>query len=376
MKKKQKNIKKILIRIILIVLFLAGAWLTKESLRTSSTADIEGENSIATIETLDIGNIKQQMMFRGVDSSNPVLLILHGGPGMPLIGYSRHVTEKLENHFVVVSWEQRGAGKLYDQDIPLETMNIEQFVVDTIEVIEYLKNRFGVSSVYVCGLSWGAIVGPMTASRRPDLVKAYIGVGQMTNVLESELLGYNMMLEKAEEAGNEEALKELKEIGTPPYKSLEDFMNSRKWLGEFGNKFDATMQGLVVSYLLGASEYTFFESLRVPGAIEFSLNHLFKEVFAVNLFETVPRLDVPVYLLMGKDDTIIFGSVAERYFNSLIAPKGKTLIWFEGGHYFNHQYKTEFQDALIDRVLAETTEIKNPDESNNSKHTKASSRLD
>jgi hypothetical protein len=38
--------------------------------------------SIAVMETVSIGGIPQQVWFRGINTHNPALLILHGGPGV------------------------------------------------------------------------------------------------------------------------------------------------------------------------------------------------------------------------------------------------------------------------------------------------------
>ena len=62
--------------------------------------------------------IDQWMMMRGENSSNPALVVLHGGPGFPETNFFRHYNSALEKSFTVVHWEQRGAGKSFTRDTP------------------------------------------------------------------------------------------------------------------------------------------------------------------------------------------------------------------------------------------------------------------
>ena len=47
------------------------------------------------------------------------------------------------------------------------------------------------------GLSWGSLLGLELAHRRPDLVAAYVGTGQISNMAESQRLSYAYALDKA-----------------------------------------------------------------------------------------------------------------------------------------------------------------------------------
>ena len=77
----------------------------------SYTAAIVSQNGIASLEPVMLGGVEQWILIRGHDVDNPVLIYLHGGPGSPAILYGRFAFSGLEQHFTVVTWDQRGCGR-------------------------------------------------------------------------------------------------------------------------------------------------------------------------------------------------------------------------------------------------------------------------
>ncbi len=99
------------------------------------------EGSISVIEKIALGGEEQYIIIRGADTTKPVMLFLHGGPGNPEIAFMRHFNPGIEDDFIMVYWEQRGAGKSYTKDTPVESMNIARFIADTRELSVYLSKR-------------------------------------------------------------------------------------------------------------------------------------------------------------------------------------------------------------------------------------------
>ncbi len=142
---------------------------------------------IAELATIPIGGHGQAMMIRGRNIENPVLLYLAGGPGGTDLGAMRADTG-LEQHFVVVTWDQRGAGKSYSALDPVETLALGQMVADTIEVTNYLRDRFGQEKIYLHGNSWGTILGVLAVQQHPELFHAHVGTGQMVSPRETDIM--------------------------------------------------------------------------------------------------------------------------------------------------------------------------------------------
>ena len=156
--------------------------------------------SISEKTFVEINGIKQGLFIKSKNGQNPVLLYLHGG--MPEYFLTNKYPAVLEDYFTVVWWEQRGSGISYSEDIPQETIYLEQFISDTIEMTNYLRDRFGKEKIYLMGHSGGTFIGIQTAAREPELYYAYIGMAQMTYQLESEKLAYDYMLQSTTDTGN------------------------------------------------------------------------------------------------------------------------------------------------------------------------------
>lgn len=142
------------------------------------------ENSIATLDSVVLGNIEQSILIRGQNIDNPILLFLHGGPGYPQISFARKFQSKLERDFIIVNWDQRGSGKSYSRHVPQDSMTRDQFIMDTFELIDYLLDRFDQEKIYLAGHSWGSDIGVRVVEQKPLLFYAYIGIGQ---VIHSEM---------------------------------------------------------------------------------------------------------------------------------------------------------------------------------------------
>ena len=132
--------------------------------------------SISERVTVEIGGIPQSMIIQSVDPANPVLLFLHGGPGMTEFFMELDYPTGLERHFTMVWWEQRGAGMSFSSDIPPETMTMDQMISDTIEVADYLRDRFEQERILLLGHSWGSYLGIQVAAAAPDRFLAYAGL--------------------------------------------------------------------------------------------------------------------------------------------------------------------------------------------------------
>jgi proline iminopeptidase len=88
------------------------------------------------------------------DRKNPILLLLHGGPGSPEMPYDWTFQTPWGDFFTVVEWKQRGAGKTYALNDPgriAPTMTVPQMLSDTEQVIEYLGLTYEKEKIFLLG---------------------------------------------------------------------------------------------------------------------------------------------------------------------------------------------------------------------------------
>ena len=293
------------------------------------TPAIAGHESIAELRTVNINGTKQVLLLRGESRRNPILLFLHGGPGSAQISFARQWLKELEKDFVVVNWDQRGAGLSYSSKIPKESMTIEQFIEDTRAVAELLLKQFRQEKLFLVGHSWGSVLGTLTAARYPHLFHAYVGVGQVASMADNEAVSYRFTLETAKQRGVAKAVKDLERMGPPPYRSIRDLGLQRKWLRQFGGAMrQGTMAGLIWHTLLHSTEYTLTDFVKMQVGTMFTLNRMWDELMTVDLPVQVPRLEMPVYYILGRYDQNCPCELAAAYLERLSAPY-KELIWFE-----------------------------------------------
>src|SRR5215475_12123833 len=95
--------------------------------------------SIAEIRYMRLGEFDQWVMIRGESVSNPVLILLHGGPGFPEMRLFRYFNAPVEKRFTLVYWEQRGTNKSFDPQIPKFSMTVEQFMADLDELVDAVR---------------------------------------------------------------------------------------------------------------------------------------------------------------------------------------------------------------------------------------------
>jgi pimeloyl-ACP methyl ester carboxylesterase len=310
------------------VLVLVGVLLAWSPGKPTPFVDENGDplpGSLSEKAFVTINGVQQGMFIKSKDARNPVLLFLHGGPGMPEYFLTQRYPTGLEEHFTVVWWDRRGAGLSYHPDIPLETMTVEQSIQDTLAVTNYLRQRFGKEKIYLMGHSGGSFVGIQAAARAPELYAAYIGVAQMTYQVKSEQLAYTYMLATFRENGNTRLARILEEnpvtltVPLPPaYDAARD--EAMHTLG-IGTTRD--MHSVVTGVFLPSwfhPEYTLGEKIDLWRGKFFSHAILWNEMLATDLTQQMTELKVPVYFLHGRYDYTCSYPLARSYLEQLKAP--------------------------------------------------------
>lgn len=329
--------------------------------RTAERIKIISTSRVESLEKLRLGGVDQWILIRGWNRNDPVLLLMHGGPGFPSMPFA-HVATELEKHFVVVHWDQRGAGKSYSASDPNSSMNMHQFIADTVELTDVLRGRFHQPRIFLGAHSWGSMIGALAVAQAPERFTAYFAISQAANAPDSERMMYRWALDKAAAAGNEKAASELKQLGAPPYERFADYDKMTAWIAHFSDQAHSPVSRWhFVRLALESPFYSWADLVRIPLGYRFSFSELWREAFYdTDLLKQAPRLQVPVFFFLGRHDHTATASaaMAERYFNALDATRGKRLIWFEhSGHWPQLEEPQLFQQELI-RAAAEALTAK------------------
>lgn len=307
---------------------------------------IVSEGGISSVEGVILGGIRQHILIQAVQSGKPVLLVLHGGPALPVPGVAcRGVdwvfnlsTEELRKHFTVVFWDQRGTGKSYSPNIPQTSIHMEQFVSDALELTDWLRRRFGEDKIFLSGASWGSILGLKLAARYPDRFHAYFGIAQIVNWAESDRDAYWWLLQQASKRNNGKAHAELKSMGEPPYlNDLSRWNNLRKWLmllGGFIYKDENVKHpGMAAMFkmLLLSPDYKLSDTMRsFSKGMKLSYSsRMMEDIANYDAFAEVRKLELPVYFFHGRHDQAISGTLLQQFYDELEALEGKHLTWLE-----------------------------------------------
>ena len=316
-------------------------------------------------ETFEVmlGGARQMVNVRGSDRDNPILIFVHGGPGAVEMPFAWAFQRPWEDIFTVVQYDQRGAGRSYMLNDPAAlapTMTPERYRDDAIELIELLKKRYGKRKVVLLGHSWGSIVGLSVAVERPDLLYAYVGVGQGIDFREGEKTGMAWTRAKALAAGNKETVAAIDALA--PYPQGEFTIAKadgwRKYAIPYGSlMYNKPDLNLYFQTPRLSPEYTEADSKAWGKGSEFSVTTLWPRLADVS-FTKVKKMDVPLVFLLGRHDYTVPSPVAARWFGQVEAPS-KKLVWLEhSAHMPMVEEPGHFFAALLRDVLPLTKDKK------------------
>lgn len=325
--------------------------------RTATIAGADGRplaGSVAELTTVELGGHEQSLMIRGVRDDAPVLLWLAGGPGGSDIGAMRLSGQRLEEAFVVVTWDQRGTGRSYGALDPADTLTLEQAVADTLELTGYLRERFGQERIYLAGNSWGTVPGVLAVQQRPEWFHAFVGAGQMVSLRATDELFYEDTLAYAREQGDTVLEEALADLGPPPYDDVLDY-----YAGVFGgeqrwNDYDRLPGSVANSEMPGTlrvPEYDLVAKVRTAAATLDTLGVLYPKVQEVDLRVAAPRLEVPVHLVQGRHEARGRAELVDAWFAQLEAPSKELVVFERSGHRPMFEEPDRFFEVMTEQVL-------------------------
>ncbi len=325
-----------------------------ENICTSPTQSLNEKGFV------EIGGIPQWVTIKGDKCSNPVILLVHGGPGNPMSLFSDAIYGDWEKDYTIVQWDQRGAGMTYGKNRPSEDtpLKFEEIRDDGIELTRYLTQHLGKRKVILLGGSWSSIIAIHMIKTEPELFTAYLGWSQMVSYRDNSPATYNLLLDKARKAGDQDSVTRLEKLGPPPWTDPRGFGTMRR--------VDRKYESLVTDPAPKAwwqpapeyatpqaeADYTAGEDYSYLQFVGYKGDGMFS---TVDLPALGTHFDVPIFMLQGEEDFLTVPDISRRYFDSLSAPQKDFIMMPRTGHDPN-QIMIETQRKVLNEKIRPLTE--------------------
>ena len=300
-----------------------------------------------------IGGIEQWISIRGDDRANPVLLVVHGGPG-EVQWPQAEIYKPWEKAFTVVQWDQRGAGHTFGRyGTKTPDVTLARISMDGVELAEYLCRDLGKKKIIVLGHSWGSIVATRMVQTRPDLFAAYVGTGQVTSWAAMVNTQYDLVLAKARRDGDQTSIRQIEADRPDPANARQYFSFSSKYhVRSLWPASDQAWLQHLRSQLpeLQASNPEQFKYFEEGSA--FQAEHVLPDQLATNLPRTACDIDIAYFVIQGKDDIVTPTQAAVEYFKCIKAPKKELILIANAGHFAFMTASGQFLEALTSKVRA------------------------
>ena len=297
-----------------------------------------------------IGGIEQWVTIHGDDKTKPVILFVHGGPGSTMSHFQNNMYASWEKDFVLVHWDQRGAGRTFGRNAPSEIteeyyvqnpLKLEQMTRDGIEVTKYILSYLDKQKLILVGTSWGSILGMRMILDSPELFDAYVGHSQVVNFSKNINDAYNTVYEMANSAEDNMSLKKLNEMGEPPY---DDARRYGQLIGIIKKYESANSSPAPDSWWEIQSQYNNekdrkarydgddYSFINFVGHADLGIESM---VSSVDFNKDGFIIEIPVYLIQGEQDILTSKEITKPYFDKIRAPKKEYFLVPDAAHGLN-----------------------------------------
>jgi len=330
----------------------------------------ENENfipeSISEKLWIEVENTKLGLIIKSVNSENPVLLLLGGGPEIPEYFLESEYGSNLDKYFTLCYINYRGTALSYDKNLKKENLTSEAYFNDCITVAKYLCKRFNKNKIFLLGHSFGTYIGLNIANRHPELFHAFIGMSIITDQNHSEQLAYQYMYDTYKAQGKINRVKELEKY-KPLFESkkainFEDPLTKQyfekvrdSYMHELGIGTTHNMKSVITgiffpSFLM--KDFSFIEKNNVWKAKIFTTGAPIKtDSFNFNAFETIKELKIPFYVFAGKHDYTTAYALQEKYFDQISAPEKKFYTFENSAHSPLFEENEKALDIILKDIL-------------------------
>jgi len=308
-------------------------------------------NAIKEEAFVRIGGIEQWVSIRGQNLDNPVILVLHGGPGVSNAPFAPAFIP-WEKDFTLVEWDQHGAGRTFGRNGAEGTgpLSIDRLTQDGIELTEHLRSRLKKDRVILFALSFGSVIALKMVHARPDLFAAYVGSGQFVNAADSDALGYQLTLAQARAVANSEAINALEAMGPPPWPDVKTRSAAKGWAARMTKADDPASKMNVPAMLKALPDYSEADLKNLAAGMAFSTEPLVRDAMSFDARALGSRFPIPLFIFQGVDDLNTPTPLVQRWFADLDAPAKAIVIVEHASHGAFYTHSEQLGRFLAERV--------------------------
>lgn len=286
---------------------------------------------------LQVNSCRQRVRLRSCELGLPPLLVVQGGPALPLLHEVRKFERllNLEELALVAYWEQRGCGSASAKDA--KSVSMARQVEDLRTVLRWLHAETQ-QRVVILGISIGATFALQAAEREVESTSAVIAISPDARTAVSDEHSFTFLEEQAR-CGTERLSRKVKKLGPPPYLDLTAFQRRATLLAdlntiEYGRSFGSLLRETFVGML---RTYGVVGATRALRNINLILRNILPEMESLDLIANPPRLSMPVHYIFGEKDALTPASLTRALPNAIAAP-GTVVRVPNGGHmvHFDH----------------------------------------
>lgn len=299
---------------------------------------------------VSLGGEEQYVETLSKSIDNPILLFIHGGPGQTETPLLRYFNSELTDAFTLVIWEQRGAGKSFQNNPEPENLTLDQLISDAHELTLLLKKKYNKNKIFLTGFSWGSVIGMKLALKYPEDCIAYIGISQVINMKKGMEISRKWIEAKAKLYHDTSTLDVLLRLSSKDSTFCKGDWDCFYRQYDLLTKFKGiTYNNLDKEIKKAKTAYRDYKNYNWNKAMSFSFRHLEEDLFSID-FTEINQIKIPIYFMQGRYDWVVPSVLVDTFFQNISAPS-KRIIWFEySGHNPLGEEAKKFNDVMINTI--------------------------